>query len=72
MDIAGTGYAHRLFGIASHLGRIEVYGATLGFENLIAPAADLRPPLLSGLVEDGFGLLSVEHNRASVPAVLDR
>ena len=66
MYVAGTGDAHRLFGIAGHLGRIEVYGAAFGFENLIAPAADLRPPLLPRLVEDGFGLLCVQHHRAGV------
>ena len=71
MDVAGTGDAHRLFGIAGHLGGIEVYGAAFGFENLIAPAADLRPPFLPRLVENGFGLLRVQHHGASVPAVFD-
>jgi len=71
MHVAGTRNAHRLFSIAGHLSRVEVYGAAFRFENLIAPAADLRPPLFPCFVENGFGLLRVQHQGASVPAVFD-
>ncbi len=64
--------AHCLLCVASHFGRIKVDGAALGFENLIAPAADLRSPFFSRFVEDGFRLLCIQHYCARVPAVFDR